>query len=219
MEIPPTPDDDVLADRTRGRLFEALTRLRRPAPTADLARLVERHPNAVRAQMRRLEHAGLVECRSMPQPRGRPRHEWAIAPRAMPAGRPPEAYGDLGRWLARAIGADGVDLDLVERTGREIGRELAPTPHHDLAQALCDALTAMGFAPRADRVARGGRLRYVLGNCPYRDAVRENQTAVCGLHRGITQGLLDGLDPQARLSDFIPRDPYTAGCVIDVARG
>jgi predicted ArsR family transcriptional regulator len=56
----------------------------------------------------------------------------------------------------------------------------------------------------------------VLHNCPYRDAVRENQPAVCRLHRGITSGLLDRLDPSAKVAAFIPKDPYAAGCVIDL---
>lgn len=215
MEIHPTSHHDLLADPTRARLFRALTGLRRAATTAELADLVGRHPNAVRAQLRRLEQAGLVECRQAAQRRGRPRHEWAIAPGARPSGRPPEAYRDLGRWLARAAGRDD-DLRAFERTGREIGRELAPEAGRPLGEALHEAFTAMGFAPRA---GGGERLRYVLGNCPYREVVRENQLAVCTLHRGITQGLLDRLAPEARLREFVARDPFEAGCVIDVAAG
>ena len=48
--------------------------------------------------------------------------------------------------------------------------------------------------------------------------MRENQPAVCTLHRGITRGLLERLDPEARLAAFVPRDPDTAGCLIGVAR-
>jgi hypothetical protein len=46
--------------------------------------------------------------------------------------------------------------------------------------------------------------------------VRENQPAICGLHRGITRGLLDRVDPEATLADFVARDPFEAGCLIDV---
>ena len=59
-------------------------------------------------------------------------------------------------------------------------------------------------------------MRFVLRNCPYREAVRENQPAVCGLHRGITRGLLDRLDPRAQLIGFVAKDPLTAGCLVDV---
>ena len=78
-----------------------------------------------------------------------------------------------------------------------------------------DAFAALGFAPRLERPAPD-RLRYVLRNCPYRGAVRENQPAVCTLHRGVTAGLLEGIDPEASLVDFIPKDPDVAGCLIEV---
>jgi predicted ArsR family transcriptional regulator len=217
MEIPETRDDDVLALPVRARLFEALTALRRPASTQELADRVRRHPNTVRVQLRRLADADLIDCRTVRQARGRPRHEWAIAPGAKPGGRPPQAHGQLGGWLARAIARDGASLADIEDGGREIDRELAPEGHaRPVRDALGDALTALGFAPRPE--PRGpGRLRYVLGNCPYRDAVRENLPAICTLHRGITRGLLERLDPGARLADFVARDPYAAGCIVDVA--
>jgi hypothetical protein len=47
--------------------------------------------------------------------------------------------------------------------------------------------------------------------------VRENQPVVCTLHRGITRGLLDVLDPDAQLADFVPRDPDKAGCLIELS--
>jgi len=77
------------------------------------------------------------------------------------------------------------------------------------------ALTALGFAPQRQR-ARTGRVVFRLGNCPYREAVRENQPVVCALHRGLTRGLLDQLNPAARLADFVPKDPDRAGCLIEV---
>lgn len=216
MELPQPEPDDVLAYPGRARLFEVLSALRRPASTAELARLMRRHPNTTRTQLRRLADAGLVECRPIRRARGRPRHEWVIARNARPAGEPPQAHGQLARWLARAIGPRGADLEQIERVGRDIGRELAPeATGRPLAAAMRDALTALGFAPDAEPSAGG--LRFVLANCPYREAVRENQPAVCTLHRGITRGLLDAFEPRAELRDFVARDPYAAGCLIDVS--
>ena len=109
----------------------------------------------------------------------------------------------------------GADLDTIESAGREIGHELAPQPAGGkTAASMKDALTALGFAPRPESPSPG-RLRFVLDNCPYRDAVRQNQPAVCTLHRGITAGLLDRLDPGATLTDFVAKDPYDAGCLIE----
>jgi predicted ArsR family transcriptional regulator len=55
-----------------------------------------------------------------------------------------------------------------------------------------------------------------LRNCPYRDAVRERQPLVCGLHRGLTRGMLDAIDPATRLEGFVPHDPDEAGCLIEL---
>ena len=214
MEIPTPAADDVLAQPVRARLFAELTELRRPATTQELAARLGRHPNTVRLQLEKLSAHGLLERRTVAQVRGRPRHQWAIAPDARPGGAGPNAYGQLGTWLARAL-ARPRGLDEMERTGREIGSELAPEPGRPLADAMQDALSALGFAPQLERVPPQ-TLRFVLRNCPYRDAVRENQPAICTLHRGITMGLLDRLRPEARLAGFVAKDPYAAGCVVDV---
>jgi predicted ArsR family transcriptional regulator len=160
-----------------------------------------------------LEAGVVVRVRS-PQPRGRPRHEWSLSPDAAPRGRA-RAYGDLSRWLSRAIPARPSRLREVERAGREIGREVAPAAGEPVDVALRDALTALGFQPVVERDGAGG-ISCRLRNCPYSDSVRENQEVVCTLHRGITQGMLDVLEPRARLSAFVPHDPDTAGCEIEV---
>jgi hypothetical protein len=36
------------------------------------------------------------------------------------------------------------------------------------------------------------------------------------LHRGITRGMLDRIDPQSTLDGFEPKDPDEAGCVVRV---
>jgi predicted ArsR family transcriptional regulator len=215
MDIPPDADDHVLAHSIRMRLFQALAELRRPATTPELAARVGRHPNTVRVQLQRLADAGLLERRDVAQPRGRPRQEWAVAATARPAGRRPQALEQLSRWLARAAGTGG-GLEDIEAAGREIGREIAPERRDGpVAEALHDSLAALGFAPEL-RTGDGPDLRYVLANCPYRDAVAENQPVVCALHRGMTSGLLDRLDRKARLTGFQPKDPYRAGCLVDV---
>jgi hypothetical protein len=46
--------------------------------------------------------------------------------------------------------------------------------------------------------------------------VRENQQAICALHKGITRGLLDVLHADAKLAGFVPYDPNEAGCLIEL---
>ncbi len=207
--------DDVLAQPTRARLFALLGELKRPAGTRELAEPLKLHPNGVWIHLERMEHAGLVQRVRVRQQRGRPPDAWRIAPQARPGGRAPRGYQDLGRWLARAFRAGARGTKGIEATGRQIGRELAPTDASASAEAFETSLIALGFQPTMERVD-ADRTTFCLGNCPYRDAVNENQPAICALHRGITRGLLDALAPDAKLAAFVPRDPDQAGCKIEI---
>jgi len=208
--------DDVLAQPTRARLFARLASLGRPAGTEELAAELGLHPSGVRVHLERLETAGLIARDRVQQPLGRPRDGWSIAPDSRPGGEPPDAYRRLARWLARSIPTTPLRLREVERAGRQLGRELiAERGQFRAEEAMGRMLTALGFAPQRKRT-KGSTVLFRLGHCPYREAVRENQPVVCELHRGLTLGLLDQLDPGARLVGFVPRDPDRAGCLIEV---
>jgi predicted ArsR family transcriptional regulator len=211
------PPDDVLAQPTRSRLFALLAELKRPAGTVELAERLDLHPNGVRIHLERMEQAGLVERAQVRHQRGRPPDAWTIAADARPGGSAPRAYQDLGRWLARALRSRQRGLRSIEETGRQIGRELAPQGTAPNPAGFQAALTALGFQPTA-KLHEDHGVTFCLGNCPYRDAVRENQPAICALHKGITRGLLDVLAPEAKLSGFVPHDPDQAGCLIELRR-
>jgi predicted ArsR family transcriptional regulator len=213
MESPRRPADEVLAYPTRAALFELLRELRREAGTAELAALLGRHVNGVRRQLEQLAEAGLVERAKRHQRRGRPFDVWSIAPGAAPrAGR---SYAQLAEWLAGAIPPSAGRLREVERSGREVGRALAPAGSEGSAEAFTQVLSALGFQPELE-FGKDDSVCCRLGNCPYEQAVRRNQEVVCTLHRGITAGLLDRLSPQARMTGFEPHDPAEAGCLVTV---
>jgi predicted ArsR family transcriptional regulator len=217
----PAPTDDALAQPTRARLFAMLRDLGRPAGTEELAERLALHPNGVRLHLARLREAGLVVRERNPQAPGRPRDMWRISPDARPTGERPTGYANLGRWLARVISPSQRTLRAVEHTGRQIGRDLGPktTDEVGTAEASMHAeLVALGFQPQREAVS-AGTLTYRLCNCPYREAVHENQAVVCTLHRGITRGLLDAIAPETALAGFVPRDPDTAGCLIELRGG
>ena len=211
--------DEALAQPSRARLFELLTELRRPAGTDELAEHLGLHPNGVRMHLERLREAGLVSRERTPQGRGRPRDSWTIAPGARPGGDPPSGYGDLGRWLSRVLARGKSSQRAIETAGREIGRELVSADGDASAeQTVFATLVSLGFQPERESPAPG-RLTYRLCNCPYRDAADESQAVVCTLHRGITRGVLESVAPETKLERFVPHDPYTAGCTIELAGG
>jgi predicted ArsR family transcriptional regulator len=213
----PLPAGDALAQPTRAQIFAFLVERRGPAGTEEVAKRFGLHPNGVRRHLERLLEGGFVTRERMRSGKGRPRDSWAVSADAHPGGVPPRAYADLATWLARAIPASPSRLLEVERSGRELGGELAPAAGEDAAEGLRDALAALGFEPTVERGEEGFSCR--LGNCPYRGAVRENQAVVCSLHRGITAGILAGLDPEAKLTRFEPHDPDEAGCLVEVRGG
>ena len=205
---------EVLAQPTRARLFAQLAELGRPAGTDELARALGLNVNGVRGHLERLREAGLLDRRRERLARGRPRDSWSIRPDANPDGEPPSGYVELARWLTRALA--GRSERVVEATGRDVGHELAPQGGRASAEErFFGRLVTLGFQP-ARRREPDGRLTYVLANCPYRDAVHEDQAVVCCLHRGLTRGLLDVVSRQTELTDFVPKDPYVAGCLIQV---
>ncbi len=214
----PSPAEDALAQPTRARIFAFLVEKRAPGGTAEVAAHFGLHPNGIRLHLERLEEGGFVVRSRERAGAGRPRDIWTVSSEAHPGGTSPRAYADLASWLARAIPATRTRLREVERTGREIGAQLAPRRRRrDPGEALRDALAALGFEPSLERVEGGFCCR--LGNCPYRDSVRQNQAVVCGLHRGVTEGILAELDPDARLIGFESHDPDEAGCLVEVAAG
>lgn len=215
MDVP-TSGDDVLRQPTRARIFAWLVDHRTPAATEQIASALGLHTNGVRRHLERLGDAGLVERTRSKGRRGRPGDLWAVAPSADPGGQRPTGYADLGRWLARAIPPGRNRLREVERAGREIGAELAPSqPVEDPLESFRHAFASLGFRPRLEAGDAG--FVCTLENCPYRESVRENQPVVCALHRGITDGLLERVIPGAKLDRFEPHDPDVAGCVVGVS--
>ncbi len=213
----PAARDDALAQASRARLFRLLGELQRPAGTEELAEQLGLHPNGVRTHLERLREAGLIVRSREHRPRGRPRDNWTIDPQAGSVGDPPNTYANLSRWLVRTIASRKSPLREAESTGREVGRELAEQGGQagSPEERMHRALATLGFRP-ARAIDRDGKLGYTLENCPYREAVHENQPVVCALHRGLTRGLLDGISPDTELTAFVPRDPDTAGCLIQL---
>ncbi len=210
--------EDALAQPTRARLFRLLADLGRPTGTDELAAELDLHPNGVRVHLERLHAAGLL-VRDRPHTmRGRPRDMWSVAPGAADSTRRADTYEQLALWLLLALPSAGRTVGSVERTGRAIGRQLAPAAGNEPEAALHATLSEMGFAPRRETTS-GARVSYRLGSCPYRVAVRDSPEIVCSLHRGITRGLLDALAPATRLTGFVPADPDRAGCLIELQGG
>ena len=210
----PEVPGDVLAQPTRAWLFARLGELGRPASTDELARSSGCIATAS-ACTSIASRAGLIVRERERRPQGRPRDAWSINPDAQPGGDPPTAYADLGRWLVREhrrrkTRVRGCRVRGAGDRARAGRRGAAGQRRSDARRARRSRL------PAHEHDRPRGRSPTPWRNCPYRDAVRENQTVVCALHRGLTRGLLDEMSPRTELAGFVPKDPYAAGCLIQL---
>lgn len=204
---------------TPARIIALIRAAGTPLGTSEIAELLGLHPNGVRVQLKRLEEAGVVEHEKVHGRVGRPRARWHLTPRAIASADLPYTGWAMARTLARAVPPTPERLYDVENAGADMGRDLAahlvPFPGRELREVVGDALEALGFNP--ERTDESDRACYRLRTCPYAEIVRENPAVVCTLHRGVVRGVLDSLAPSAELTAFEPKDPDTAGCIVEIA--
>lgn len=210
----------ALAHPSRERIAEALGKAPAGLTVADLATRVGLHHNAVRQHLRVLAQAGVVA--SAPSPptgrRGRPSARYVLA---APHGVAAVGHRELVRLLLEIVRRTGVDPREMERFGHEQGRDALDLDPAQGIEGLRATLAGLGFAP--DEVTgasqrQAGEIDLRLRSCPFKDAVLEKGgELICALHRGLVDGTLSRVAPEARLQTFEPRDPVEAGCRVVVA--
>ena len=170
---------------------------------ADCATQFDLHANVARHHLDKLASGGCLEV--------------AIAKSAGGVGRPSKRYRAtedavhlavnvrqddiLVALLGRALALLPADVaeQMAEEVGQEYGKAMAeslePAATHRSFQgalhAVADALSAHGFAARAEQVD-GDQLRIVAEHCPFGDAVVEHPV-ICAVDRGIVKGMLNQL--------------------------
>jgi predicted ArsR family transcriptional regulator len=192
----------------RRRVLDLILAADHPVTVAELTEVLGCNHNAVRQHLARLRAAHLVtetqEDRDRP---GRPRLLYTATAR-------PDPYARLARVLlaARRTG------ESPRAAGRSAGRAQAAAAGLEGTEAF-GALEAdaagQGFSPR--RVGHGRRVELVLDACPLADIASDDPTTVCAVHRGLAEGLVDGIGG-ARIERFVANDPHRAGCRVAVRR-
>jgi predicted ArsR family transcriptional regulator len=206
VDLPDPAVAQALSAPLRRRIFDLIAGADHPTTVGELTAALGCNHNAVRQHLARLREAGLVdetvEHRETP---GRPRYLYTATVL-------PNPYARLSRLLLSLYAHGGTP----RATGREHGRRdaaIAATP--DPIDALEDDARRNGFAPR--RVAKGRRVELVLDACPLAEAAVDDPRTVCALHRGLAEGLVEGIGG-ARVETFSALDPYAAGCRITLRR-
>lgn len=207
----------TLGDNTRYAIYLEIARSPRPLSTADIARSLDLHPNTVRPHLERMREVGLLEQRVDTRGGvGRPQHLYSLAPDAPSLGLEPPVYPMLARMMLRLIDAASPAADDVVDVGREQGR--IDADQYPTAMRCEDALEAelekLGFDPEAvpddDDV-----LTIAFTHCPFRDMAAAHPAIVCGLHRGMVEGFVEGRSGcrVAAFRSLVDRNP----CQVDLA--
>jgi predicted ArsR family transcriptional regulator len=193
---------------TRVRVHRYLVDAGRPVGVDEIATALGVHHNSIR---RHLEHlvearhaAAETEARHGP---GRPR----LLYRGITDGQ--GAYVELTAMLGQAL-RRGIEPRVVGRdTGRRSAR--ASSPETDPITLVEREATRLGFAPTIDE--RGNRVDIVLARCPFAAAVIQEPAAICDLHLGIAEGILES-QSGIKLVALKVLDPARGGCRIQLRR-
>ena len=209
----------ALGDNTRYAIYLELARSEAPLSTAEIAESLELHPNTVRPHLERMREVGLLDVDVDSQGTvGRPQHRWSLAADAPSLGLEPSAFRLLARLLASVTATAGLDQEQVADAGRAQGKvsgaARAAAGTQSCLEALVDELADLGFDPA---VGEDGELTTVgFTHCPFRELAEAFPEVVCHLHRGIVEGVIEGVpNPEIAVETFATladRDP----CRVDL---
>ncbi len=207
----PTPIEvhKALADETRFRLYRYLGLSGRPVSVRELSTRLSLHPNTLRPHLRRLEEVGLVAEEVHKGPTvGRPQTLYSVVERDTNEGRDYRLLAEVlaglltgtrARERARALAREWGSY-LVAQGGPKPGTKL---PARRNLAILQEAMAEAGFDPRFRRKGRQ-MVEISLRDCPFRELVEDHRELVCSVHRGLVEGMLQGLKPPLRLAEFAP---------------
>lgn len=173
----------------REQVLRAVEAQHSPVSVTALSRSTGLHENTVRGHLEQLLTDGHVtRSRATAAGRGRPAWLWRPTQHG-----PASPYAALAGVLAGTIARTSADpAATAHEAGRGWGTELAedlpepatPTPARTL---VVRAMAAQGFAPEDD----GQQI--VLHRCPLLEAADRHTEVVCSVHRGMIDGLLQGV--------------------------
>jgi predicted ArsR family transcriptional regulator len=204
----------ALGDNTRYAIYLELARSSVPLSTMEVAVSLDLHPNTVRPHLERMREVGLLEVEVDSQGTvGRPHHRYSLAAESPSLGLEPSAFRLLARLLASVAAVAGVDQDLVAEVGRAEGRTAgsarAAAGTQSCLEALVDELADLGFDPAVGD--DGAVTTIAFTRCPFRELAGAFPELVCHLHRGIVEGVVDGVPNSevvvAGFATLADRDP------------
>ena len=211
----------ALGDNTRYAIYLELARSETALATAEIAELLDLHPNTVRPHLERMREVGLLEVEADNRGTvGRPQNRYRLAADAPSLGLESSSTRLLAKMLAAAAVIGGVDPEAAADAGRIQGEAGAVesgmqrrTDARRCVSALVDELHSLGFDPAT--VDDGATATIAFTRCPFQELAEAFPDLVCHLHRGMIEGFVD-VPVGVRVAAFhtlADRDP----CRVDLA--
>lgn len=187
----------ALGDNTRYAIFLELARSDRPLATAEVAELLDLHPNTVRPHLERMRDVGLLEAAADNKGTvGRPQNRYRVADDAPSLGLESSTTRLLANMLATAAAIGGVDSEQAADagfvTGLDQGERAGMAPRTKPAtclNALTDQLASLGFDPVVGEDASSAAIAFT--HCPFQELAEAYPDLVCHLHRGMIEGFVN----------------------------
>ena len=205
----------ALGDATRYRIFRYVVDAAGPVGVSDITAHVGVNHNSVRQHLAKLCSAGLlVEDVVRSGGPGRPALRYRPAPGASALSGATSPYEHLAVLLLEVL-EGGAPAEV----GAAAGRRAIPavTGDADPLEVLESEMTRQGF-PTHREEETGSAVELVVSHCPFATAAKLNADVVCELHRGLAQGMVDGLGFEVLHVGLVRRDPETGGCRIQLER-
>lgn len=205
----------ALGNPTRFSILQHVASAGGPVRVADLVEQFGLNHNAVRVHLMKLCEAGLLLEEFAPRSGpGRPALHYRLAPdTAGTWGTTSPCEPLVGLLLEMA--AEGLS---PREVGRRRGRTAAARIDRDQASPvdhLVEEMRRQGFQPRVEETSAG--VHVVLDGCAIPGAARSHREILCEIHRGLTEGFLDKLGADVRVTGVRVGSPPSGGCRLELA--
>jgi predicted ArsR family transcriptional regulator len=195
----------LLADPSRYAIYQEIARADRPLSTVEISEHLDLHPSTVRLHLDKLRDADLVKpAADRHGTVGRPQYLWSLGATVPHVNAEQEGFRVLSHLLAELSAKSGSTPDTAIDTGRQSaldqlavrsrGFKRAAETRDGCLRALLAELAELGFDPSLEEDSPENDTAAIsFQSCPFRELAVRYPDLVCQLHRGITEGILEGV--------------------------
>jgi len=195
----------LLADPSRYAIYQEIARADQPLSTLEIAESLQLHPSTVRLHLDKLRDADLVQPEADRHGTvGRPQYRWSLGANVPSISAEPDGFRVLAHLLADLSARSGSTPETAVDTGRQSALDnisvranairVGVDTRDGCLRAVLAELADLGFDPVLEADTAGKEaVAITFQSCPFRELAVRYPDLVCQLHRGITEGILEGV--------------------------